>query len=44
VQHRDELEELIEAETRKKSTKELLDIFEGSGMRTPSRFPYSHDG
>ncbi|EUC50322.1 hypothetical protein COCMIDRAFT_82162 [Bipolaris oryzae ATCC 44560] len=32
VQHRDELEELIEAETRKKSTQELLDVFEGSGM------------
>lgn len=33
VQHRDELEELIEAETRNKTTQELLDIFEGSGMR-----------
>lgn len=33
VQHRDELEGLIEAETKKKTTKELLDIFEGSGMR-----------
>ncbi|PZC90436.1 CaiB, acyl-CoA transferasecarnitine dehydratase [Pyrenophora tritici-repentis] len=34
VQHRDELEELIETETRKKTTKELLDVFEGSGMHT----------
>lgn len=33
VQHRDELEELIERETRKKSTQELLDLLEGSGMR-----------
>jgi hypothetical protein len=33
VQHRDELEELIEGETRKKSTQELLDLLEGSGMR-----------
>jgi crotonobetainyl-CoA:carnitine CoA-transferase CaiB-like acyl-CoA transferase len=33
VQHRDELEELIEAETKKKSTQELLDLLEGSGMR-----------
>ncbi|RII06506.1 CAIB/BAIF family protein [Alternaria sp. MG1] len=32
VQHRDELEELIERETRKKSTQELLDLLEGSGM------------
>ncbi|CAE7216024.1 hypothetical protein PTNB73_07972 [Pyrenophora teres f. teres] len=32
VKHRDELEELIETETRKKTTKELLDVFEGSGM------------
>jgi len=33
VQHRDELEELIETETKKKTTQELLDVLEGSGMR-----------
>ncbi|KAF1947953.1 caib/baif family protein-like protein [Clathrospora elynae] len=32
VQHRDTLEELIENETRKKTTQELLNILEGSGM------------
>ena len=32
VQHRDILEELIESETRKKSTKEWLDILDGCGM------------
>ena len=35
VKHRDELEELIEEVTRTKTTKEWLDILEGSGM------PYS---
>lgn len=33
VRNRDTLEELIEAETRQKSTKEWLDILEGCGMR-----------
>ncbi|KAF1837337.1 caib/baif family protein-like protein [Decorospora gaudefroyi] len=32
VQNRDVLEDLIEHETRKKSTQELLDLLEGSGM------------
>ncbi|KAF2644657.1 CoA-transferase family III [Massarina eburnea CBS 473.64] len=32
VKHRDTLEELIENETRKKSTQEWLDILEGCGM------------
>ncbi|KAF1959580.1 CAIB/BAIF family protein [Byssothecium circinans] len=32
VQHRDTLEELIETETRKKTTKEWLEILEGCGM------------
>ena len=44
VKHRDELEALIEAETRKKSTHELLDIFEGSGMRKWLRLLFSDDG
>ena len=35
VKHRDELEALIEKVTRMKTTKEWLDILEGSGM------PYS---
>ncbi|KAH7138918.1 CoA-transferase family III domain-containing protein [Dendryphion nanum] len=35
VQHRDILEDLIEGETKKKSTKEWLDILDGCGM------PYS---
>lgn len=34
VKHRDTLEELIENETRKKTTQEWLDILEGCGMRT----------
>jgi succinate--hydroxymethylglutarate CoA-transferase len=33
VKNRDLLEELIEAETRKKTTQEWLDILEGCGMR-----------
>ncbi len=33
VENRDTLESLIEKETQKKSTRELLEIFEGSGMR-----------
>jgi succinate--hydroxymethylglutarate CoA-transferase len=32
VQNRDTLEDLIEQETKKKTTKELLDLLEGSGM------------
>ena len=32
VQNRDELESMIETETRKKTTQEWLDILEGSGM------------
>jgi len=32
VKHRNELEDLIEAETVKKTTQEWLDIFDGSGM------------
>jgi succinate--hydroxymethylglutarate CoA-transferase len=32
VKNRVELEELIEAETRKKTTQEWLDVLEGSGM------------
>jgi succinate--hydroxymethylglutarate CoA-transferase len=38
VQNRDLLEELIEAETRKKTTQELLDLLEGSGMRMYTYF------
>jgi succinate--hydroxymethylglutarate CoA-transferase len=34
VQNRDTLEELIEHETRQKTTQEWLDILEGCGMRT----------
>ena len=33
VQNRDTLEELIENETRQKTTQELLELLEGSGMR-----------
>jgi len=33
VKNRDTLEDLIEAETRKKTTKEWLEILEGCGMR-----------
>lgn len=33
VKHRDTLEDLIENETRKKTTQEWLDILEGCGMR-----------
>ncbi|KAI7602623.1 hypothetical protein KC319_g22254, partial [Hortaea werneckii] len=32
VKHRDELEELVEAVTRTKTTQEWLDVLEGSGM------------
>lgn len=32
VAHRDEIDNLIESETRKKTTQEWLEIFEGSGM------------
>jgi len=38
VQNRDTLEELIENETRKKTTQELLEIMEGSGLRESSCF------
>jgi succinate--hydroxymethylglutarate CoA-transferase len=33
VQNRDTLEELIENETRQKSTQEWLDVLEGCGLR-----------
>jgi succinate--hydroxymethylglutarate CoA-transferase len=33
VKNRDVLEELIEAETKKKTTQEWLEVFEGAGMR-----------
>jgi succinate---hydroxymethylglutarate CoA-transferase len=34
VQHRDTLEDLIEHETKQKTTQEWLEILEGCGMRT----------
>jgi succinate--hydroxymethylglutarate CoA-transferase len=36
VQNRDTLEELIENETRRKSTQEWLDVLEGCGLRKSS--------
>jgi succinate--hydroxymethylglutarate CoA-transferase len=37
VKNRDVLEELIEAETKKKTTQEWLEVFEGCGMRKSCR-------
>ena len=40
VQNRDVLEGMLEQETRQKTTQELLDMFEGSGMRESREKPW----
>ena len=40
MQHRDTLEQLIENETRQKSTQAWLDVLEGCGLRKLSQIEY----